>query len=73
MNKVRTQLMLCGGTGCHASGTRDFKTALQKELDQQGLAEEIKIFLAAKVESLFQMQLEDGRYRRILKGHESLL
>jgi NADH:ubiquinone oxidoreductase subunit F (NADH-binding)/(2Fe-2S) ferredoxin/Pyruvate/2-oxoacid:ferredoxin oxidoreductase delta subunit len=43
MNKVRTQLMLCGGTGCHASGTRDFKTALQKELDQQGLAEEIKI------------------------------
>jgi NADH-quinone oxidoreductase subunit F/NAD(P)H dehydrogenase (quinone)/NADP-reducing hydrogenase subunit HndC len=43
MNKVRTQLMLCGGTGCHASGTRDFKTALQKELDRQGLAEEIKI------------------------------
>jgi len=43
MNKVRTQLMLCGGTGCHASGTRDVKTALQKELDRQGLAEEIKI------------------------------
>jgi NADH-quinone oxidoreductase subunit F/NAD(P)H dehydrogenase (quinone)/NADP-reducing hydrogenase subunit HndC len=43
MNKVRTQLMLCGGTGCHASGTGDFQTALQKELDQQGLAEEIKI------------------------------
>jgi NADH-quinone oxidoreductase subunit F/NAD(P)H dehydrogenase (quinone)/NADP-reducing hydrogenase subunit HndC len=43
MNKVRTQLMLCSGTGCHASGTRNFQTALQKELDQQGLAEEIKI------------------------------
>jgi len=43
MNKVRTQLMLCGGTGCHASGTRDFQTALQNELDRQGLAEEIKI------------------------------
>ena len=43
MNKVRTQLMLCSGTGCHASGTRDFQTALQKELDQQGLVEEIKI------------------------------
>ncbi len=40
MNKVRTQLMLCGGTGCHASGTRDFQTALQKELDRQGLAED---------------------------------
>jgi NADH-quinone oxidoreductase subunit F/NAD(P)H dehydrogenase (quinone)/NADP-reducing hydrogenase subunit HndC len=43
MNKVTPQLMLCGGTGCHASATRDFKTALQKELDRQGLAEEIKI------------------------------
>ena len=43
MNKVRTQLMLCGGTGCHASGTRDFQEALQKELDRQGLVEEIKI------------------------------
>jgi NADH:ubiquinone oxidoreductase subunit F (NADH-binding)/(2Fe-2S) ferredoxin/NAD-dependent dihydropyrimidine dehydrogenase PreA subunit len=43
MNKVRTQLMLCGGTGCHASGTREFLTALQNELDRQGLTEEIKI------------------------------
>jgi (2Fe-2S) ferredoxin len=43
MNKVRTQLMLCGGTGCHASGTKKFAEALQKELDQQGLSEEIKI------------------------------
>ena len=43
MNKVRTQLMLCSGTGCHASGTRDFLTALQKELDRQGLVEEIQI------------------------------
>ena len=43
MNKVRTQLMLCGGTGCHASGTREFQTTLQNELDRQGLTEEIKI------------------------------
>ena len=43
MNKVRTQLMLCGGTGCHASGTGNFQTALQEELDRQGLAEEIKV------------------------------
>jgi NADH:ubiquinone oxidoreductase subunit F (NADH-binding)/(2Fe-2S) ferredoxin/NAD-dependent dihydropyrimidine dehydrogenase PreA subunit len=43
MNKVRTQLMLCGGTGCHASGTKGFQEALQKELVRQGLAEEIKI------------------------------
>jgi NADH:ubiquinone oxidoreductase subunit F (NADH-binding)/(2Fe-2S) ferredoxin/Pyruvate/2-oxoacid:ferredoxin oxidoreductase delta subunit len=43
MNKVRTQLMLCGGTGCHATGTREFQETLQKELERQGLAEEIKI------------------------------
>jgi NADH-quinone oxidoreductase subunit F/NAD(P)H dehydrogenase (quinone)/NADP-reducing hydrogenase subunit HndC len=43
MNKVRTQLMLCGGTGCHASGTGEFERALAKELQRQGLAEEIKI------------------------------
>ena len=43
MNKVRTQLMLCGGTGCHASGTKAFEEALQQELQRQGLAEEIKI------------------------------
>ena len=35
--------MLCGGTGCHASGTGEFQKALEKELQRQGLAEEIKI------------------------------
>ena len=43
MNKVRTQLMLCGGTGCHASGTGEFQIALEEELKRQELAEEIKI------------------------------
>jgi len=43
MNKVRTQLMLCGGTGCHASGTKKIAEALQEEIERQGLAEEIKI------------------------------
>ncbi len=43
MNKVRTHLMLCGGTGCHASGTKKFAETLQQELERQGLAEEIKI------------------------------
>ncbi len=43
MNKVRTHLMLCGGTGCHASGTGKFLKALEQELQRQELAEEIKI------------------------------
>ena len=37
MNKIRTHLMLCGGTGCHASGTGLFHAALQKELEAQAV------------------------------------
>ena len=43
MNKVRTQLMLCGGTGCQASDSVAFQEVLQKELERQDLADEIKI------------------------------
>ena len=43
MNKVRTQLMLCSGTGCQANGSGVFQEALQKELERRGLADEIKI------------------------------
>ncbi|MGD8944821.1 MAG: (2Fe-2S) ferredoxin domain-containing protein, partial [Desulfobacterales bacterium] len=43
MNKVRSQLMLCGGTGCHAYESGALQAALQKELERQGLADEIKI------------------------------
>jgi NADH-quinone oxidoreductase subunit F/NAD(P)H dehydrogenase (quinone)/NADP-reducing hydrogenase subunit HndC len=43
MIKPRAQLMLCGGTGCHSFGSLKFQEALQKELEQQGLAEEVKI------------------------------
>jgi NADH-quinone oxidoreductase subunit F/NAD(P)H dehydrogenase (quinone)/NADP-reducing hydrogenase subunit HndC len=43
MNKVRTQLMLCGGTGCQANDGVAFQQTLEKELDRQGLSDEIKI------------------------------
>ncbi len=43
MSKNRMQLMLCGGTGCHSTGSKKFELALQKELEAKGLAEEIKI------------------------------
>ncbi|HBG92669.1 MAG TPA: NADH-quinone oxidoreductase subunit NuoF [Nitrospiraceae bacterium] len=45
MEKVRTNLMLCAGTGCVASGTAKVKDALQKELEKRGLEKEIKIVL----------------------------
>jgi len=43
MKMVRTQLMLCGGTGCHASASKVFHEALQKELERTELSDEIKI------------------------------
>ncbi|MBU1172520.1 MAG: NADH-quinone oxidoreductase subunit NuoF [Proteobacteria bacterium] len=43
MSKNRIQLMLCGGTGCHSTGSKKFEAALQKELEAKGLADEIKI------------------------------
>jgi NADH:ubiquinone oxidoreductase subunit F (NADH-binding)/(2Fe-2S) ferredoxin len=45
MEKVRSHLMLCAGTGCVASGTAKVKEALERELAKKGLAEEIKIVL----------------------------
>ena len=43
MSKTRIQLMLCGGTGCHSTGSKPFQAALEQELNDKGLAEEIKI------------------------------
>ena len=43
MEKVRTQLMLCGGTGCYANHSQEFRDALRKELELKGLADEIKV------------------------------
>ena len=43
MNTIRTDLLLCGGTGCHASGSLEVKEALQREITKQGLDHEIRI------------------------------
>ncbi|MFO7558603.1 MAG: NADH-quinone oxidoreductase subunit NuoF [Desulfobacterales bacterium] len=43
MNKTRTQLMLCGGTGCHSTGSTVFKESLILELKKNNLSEEIRI------------------------------
>jgi NADH:ubiquinone oxidoreductase subunit F (NADH-binding)/(2Fe-2S) ferredoxin len=45
MDKYRANLLLCAGTGCVASGTAKVKTALEQELKNRGLANEIKIVL----------------------------
>jgi len=43
MNKVRTQLMLCGGTGCHSTGSIAVKEAINNELKRHGLNEEVQV------------------------------
>ncbi|MGE5894646.1 MAG: NAD(P)H-dependent oxidoreductase subunit E, partial [bacterium] len=45
MEKVRANIMLCGGTGCIASGGLKVKDALEKELKNRALDREITITL----------------------------
>ncbi len=55
----------------HLAGAGDLATLLigrELGIDDLSLAEEIKICPAAKVESIFHMQLEDGRYRFFNEG-----
>ncbi len=43
MKVFRSHLLICGGTGCHASGSLNVKKALVAELAKRKLSEEIKI------------------------------
>lgn len=43
MEKVRANVMLCGGTGCIASGCLKIKDALETELKKKGIENEINI------------------------------
>ncbi|MFH1080073.1 MAG: FAD-dependent oxidoreductase [Pseudomonadota bacterium] len=43
MKMFRSHLLLCGGTGCHASGSLNVKKVLVAELLKRGLSDEIKL------------------------------
>jgi NADH-quinone oxidoreductase subunit F len=43
MKIFRSHILLCGGTGCQASGSLTVKKALLQELDKKHLADEIKV------------------------------
>lgn len=45
MKTYRMHLMLCGGTGCIASGSPKVKQALEEELAKRGLADEVQVVL----------------------------
>ncbi len=40
---IRSHVLICGGTGCTSSGSREIKEHLEKEIEAQGLAEEVKV------------------------------
>ncbi len=39
----KTYLLLCGGTGCHATGSIKVKDALQQEIDAKGLTAKVEV------------------------------
>ncbi len=43
MKRSRSQIMLCFGTGCIASGSGEVKKALEEELANRSLEEEIEV------------------------------
>jgi NADH-quinone oxidoreductase subunit F len=43
MKVFRSHFLLCGGTGCHASGSLKVKSALLDEIGKKGLSEEVKV------------------------------
>ena len=43
MHKFRSHALICGGTGCHSSGSLQVKKAMEIELRKHNLTEEIKI------------------------------
>ena len=42
-SKVRAHVLICGGTGCTASGSIPLQTRLEQEIETKGLSEEIEV------------------------------
>ena len=43
----RSHVLVCGGTGCTSSNSQQIIEALEKEIGEQGLSEEIKVVRTA--------------------------
>ena len=39
----RSQVLICGGTGCTSSGSDKIANRLQEEIDKNGLTDEVKV------------------------------
>ena len=40
---VRSQVLICGGTGCTSSGSVNIHKALDEELERRGLQDQVKV------------------------------
>ena len=43
MQLYRAHILVCGGTGCHSSGSDNIIEAFNNELDKNGLQNEVKV------------------------------
>jgi len=43
MKTFRSHFLICGGTGCHASGAIKVKQLMQEEIDKRGYSDQVKI------------------------------
>jgi NADH-quinone oxidoreductase subunit F len=43
MKVFRSHFLICGGTGCHSSGSVNTRRALREEIDKRGLSGEVKV------------------------------
>ena len=43
MKRFRMHMLVCGGTGCHAAGSQEFKEELEKELVRREMADEVAV------------------------------
>ena len=40
---IRSHVLICGGTGCTSSGSKVLMSTFEKELEKNGLQDEVKI------------------------------
>ncbi|MBQ9469285.1 MAG: NADH-quinone oxidoreductase subunit NuoF [Clostridia bacterium] len=40
---IRSHVLICGGTGCSASGSNGIREAMEKEIEKAGLSSEVKV------------------------------
>ena len=43
IERLRAEVLICGGTGCHSSNSHEVVTAMQGEVARRGLADEVRV------------------------------